>query len=95
MRDKIIYQFKNSLKDVKAGKIKMKAESGKVRCKILRGKKVFLCDYHGDCKNKAYKEVYPGMLKKDKGADWSYLCRKHFKQERKFYKNKLPYSNLD
>jgi len=73
----------------------MKTKTDRGRFKILNGKRVPLCDYHGDCKNKAYKEVYPGMLKNKKGAGWSYLCRKHFEQEKKFYKNKLPYVSLD
>ena len=54
------------------------------------------CDYEGTCKNKAYREVYPCMLgRKHKNRGWSYLCRKHFYQERKRSKNKLPYCNLD
>jgi hypothetical protein len=72
----------------------MKTEKGSIRHKILNGKRVPLCDYHGNCKNKAHKEVYPGMLKNKKDAGWSYLCRKHFEQERKRYKNKLPYAGL-
>ena len=49
------------------------------------------CDYQGTCKNKAYAEVYPSILGgKHKGRGWSYLCRKHFFQEEKIFKNKLP-----
>ena len=36
------------------------------------------CDYQGKCKLPAYAEVYP-----KKESSWSYLCRKHFQQERK------------
>ena len=64
--------------------------------KSTKGKNRIHCDYHGTCKNKAYREVYPSQLsnaKKDVG--WSYLCRKHFEQERKRLKNKLPYCTLD
>jgi len=38
-----------------------------IRYKILNGKRVPLCDYHGKCRNKAYKEVYPFLLKENKG----------------------------
>jgi hypothetical protein len=49
------------------------------------------CDFNGICKNKAYAEVYPSLLgKKHKNRGWSYLCRKHYLQEEKYYKNKLP-----
>ena len=55
------------------------------------------CDFEGKCKNKAYAEVYPSLLrfsgkkyKKFKGRGWSYLCRKHYFQEQKKFKNKLP-----
>ena len=54
------------------------------------------CDYYGTCKNKAHKEVYPMLFgKKHKSRGWSYLCRKHFIQEQKRYKNKLPYASVD
>ncbi|MBI2449619.1 hypothetical protein HYV49_04960 [Candidatus Pacearchaeota archaeon] len=60
-----------------------------------RGKRVPVCDYHGTCKNKAYKEVYPSLLSgKHKRDGWNYLCKKHFKQEQKRLKNKLPYAHI-
>jgi hypothetical protein len=62
------------------------------RCKIRNGKKIPLCDFNGTCTNLAYKEVYPSLISKKKG--WSYLCRKHFKQEQRRLKNKLPYSDI-
>jgi len=35
--------------------------------KVINGKRVPVCDYHGECTNKAHKEVYPSFLKgKDK-----------------------------
>jgi hypothetical protein len=59
-------------------------------------KRIEHCDYHGACKNKAYKEVYPMLLgKKHRNRGWNYLCRKHFIQEQKRYKNKLPYASVD
>ena len=54
------------------------------------------CDYKGICKNKPYKEVYPFLLGgKSRNKGWSYLCRKHFTQEQKRLKGKLPYCTLD
>ena len=58
--------------------------------------KVNHCNYLGICKNKAYAEVYPSILSgkhKDKGG--SYLCRKHYSQEQKRFKWKLPAYILD
>ena len=67
-----------------------------VRYKIIQHKKKPLCDYHGNCKNIAFKEVYPDMLgKTHKNRGWSYLCRKHFEQEKKRFKGKLPYCAVD
>lgn len=64
-----------------------------VRYKMNNGKRVALCDYKGTCKNIAQKGVYPSLMddneKKEKG--WSYLCKKHFLQEQKKYKDKLVY----
>lgn len=54
------------------------------------------CDYEGKCKNKAYREVYPRLFGgKYKNRGWSYLCRKHFYQEQKRFKWKLPYCTLN
>ena len=63
--------------------------------KRVNGKKVPICDYYGTCTNKAYREVYPFLVKKHKGKGWSYLCRKHFEQEKKRFKVKLPYCVVD
>ena len=64
--------------------------------KIINGKRVPLCDYEGTCTNKAYREVYPLLLKgKKRKEGWSYLCRKHFEQEKKKFKGNLPYCSLD
>lgn len=64
--------------------------------KIINHKRISLCDYHGTCTNKAYKEVYPFLLKgKHKSRGWNYLCKKHFKQEQKVFENKLPYASIE
>ena len=53
------------------------------------------CDYHGTCKNKPYKEVYLFLLGGEyESKGWNYLCRKHFFQEQKHFKGKLPYSGV-
>ena len=62
-----------------------------IKYRIIKGKRKPLCDYHGTCENLAFKEVYPDLGKKKKDAGWSYLCRKHFKQELKKLKGKLMY----
>jgi len=59
--------------------------------KLLNGKRVPICDYYGTCTNKAYKEVYPMLIGK---SGWSYLCKKHFKQEILRLKGKLPYCSI-
>ncbi len=51
--------------------------------------------YNRNCKNLAFKEVYPDLGKKNKDSGESYLCRKHFKQEQKKFKNKLAYCGID
>lgn len=69
-------------------------EKSTIRYKIVNGKRKPLCDYKGKCKNLAYKEVYPDLGKKKKNSGWSYLCRKHFKQELKRFKGKLVYCGI-
>ena len=66
-----------------------------IRYKIVKGKKRPLCDYNGNCENLAFREVYPGLGKKRKYSGWSYLCKKHFKQEQKRLKGKLANCNVD
>ena len=53
-----------------------------IRYKKVSGKKKPLCDYHGECNNIGYAEVYFPKTKKEDGSGWSYLCKKHFKQEK-------------
>lgn len=66
-----------------------------VRYKIINGKINPLCDYHGRCKNIAYKEVYLFLMgEKYKDSGWSYLCRKHFEQEKRKFKGKLVYCDI-
>lgn len=66
-----------------------------IKYKIVKGRKRPLCDYHGTCKNLAYKEVYLFLLKeKYKDTGRSYLCKEHFKQENKKFRGKLPCSSI-
>ncbi|MBI2629866.1 hypothetical protein HYW76_02080 [Candidatus Pacearchaeota archaeon] len=75
--------------------MKIKNIKSIIRYRIIRHKRRALCDYMGKCKNFAYKEVYPGMLKgKYKNKGWSYLCKKHFYKEKKIFKGKLPYCSI-
>ena len=54
------------------------------------------CDFEGICKNKSYREVYPSLMGgKHRGRGWNYLCRKHYFQEQKIYKGKLPSADID
>ena len=63
-----------------------------VRHKKFSGRKKILCDYPGNCKNIGYAEVYFSKTKKEeKSRGGSYLCKKHFKQERKILENRLFY----
>ena len=67
-----------------------------IRYKIIKKKRRELCDYHGICKNIAYKEVYPSLMKgKYKNKGWSYLCKTHFEQEKKKFKGKLSYCSVN
>ncbi len=62
----------------------------------MNTKKSTNCDYSGTCKNKAYREVYPKLMKgQHKGKGWSYLCRRHYFEEQKKYKGKLPSCSLN
>lgn len=72
-------------------------EKSTIRYKLLNGRRVPLCDYEGTCRNKAHREIFPLLLKsrRQRKRGWSYLCRKHFEQEAKRFKGKLPYCTLD
>ena len=55
------------------------------------------CDWHGTCKNKAFREVYPKLSKINKKG-WSFLCKKHFYLEQKQFKKqgkKLAWAGLE
>ena len=59
--------------------------------KILKNGREFpCCDFKGKCTNIAYAEVYPFAMKNSKKKGWSYLCRKHYLEEQKRLKWKLP-----
>ncbi len=62
-----------------------------IRFKRLKNRKEFpCCDFYGDCTNMAYAEVYPSVMKNSKKNGWSYLCKKHYLEEQKRLKWKLP-----
>jgi hypothetical protein len=61
-----------------------------VRFKVLHNKKFPCCDFYGECTNKAYAEVYPFLGKNRKNKGWNYLCKKHYIQEQRKFKGKLP-----
>jgi hypothetical protein len=62
-----------------------------IRFKVLKdGKEFPCCDYQGKCTNLAYAEVYLFLMKNNKKKGWSCLCRKHYLQEQKRLKGKLP-----
>lgn len=62
-----------------------------IRLKIINKKEFPCCDFKGKCSNKAYVEVYPMLMKRGKKG-WSYLCKKHYLQEERRLKWKLPAS---
>ncbi|MCX6749242.1 MAG: hypothetical protein NTW17_00660 [Candidatus Pacearchaeota archaeon] len=65
-------------------------ENSIIRFKILNKSKEWpCCDFHGKCTGKAYAEVYPFLMKNNKRG-WSYLCRRHYYNEQKRLKWKLP-----
>ncbi len=80
----------------KQGKLKLLKDKGKdtgstIRLKKLKNGKEFpCCDFKGKCTNIAYAEVYPMAMKNSKKKGWSYLCRKHYFEEEKRLKWKLP-----
>lgn len=68
-----------------------KVKDSTIRFKISNNKKFPCCDFKGKCTNFAYAEVYPMLMKKGKKG-WSYLCKKHYLQEERRLKWKLPAS---
>lgn len=87
---KIITKYYN-----KQGKLKILKNNNKsdsiIRFKRLKNRRVFpCCDFKGKCTNIAYAEVYPFAMKNSKKKGWSYLCKKHYFEEQKRLKWKLP-----
>jgi len=71
--------------------LKNKKVDSTIRFKILKNGREFpCCDFKGKCTNIAYAEVYPFAIKNSKKKGWSYLCRKHYSEEQKRLKWKLP-----
>ena len=61
-----------------------------IRYKKFNGEEKPLCDYRGKCKNIGYAEVYfPKSEKNENSKGWSYLCKKHFEQEKRRFNNQL------
>jgi len=65
-----------------------------IRYKIVNKKKRPLCDHNLNCKNLAFKEVYPDLGKSKEDSGWRYLCRKHFIGEQNKFKGKLAYCGI-
>jgi len=68
------------------GKLRILKNTNKKVESIIRFKKL----KNGKCTNIAYAEVYPIAMKNSKKKGWSYLCRKHYFDEQKRLKWKLP-----
>ena len=82
------YDNNGKLKILKDKPSKIKST---IRFKISKNKKESpCCDFKGKCTNKSYAEVYPSLLSKTKNKGWSYLCKKHYTEEQKRLKWKLP-----
>lgn len=90
---KIIEKYYDKNLKLRPLKNKNKKIDSTIRFKKLRKGKMFpCCDFKGKCTNIAYAEVYPSFMKNSKKKGWSYLCRKHYLQEQKRLKWKLPAS---
>ena len=88
---KIITKYYNKQGKLRILKNNSKDVDSTIRFKVLKnGKKFPCCDFKGDCTNIAYAEVYPCAMKNSKKKGWNYLCRKHYFEEQKRLKWKLP-----
>lgn len=88
---KIIAKYYDSNGKLRILKNKSKNTKSIMRFKIPKNKKEFpCCDFEGKCTNKAYAEVYPFLLRKTKNKGWSYLCKRHYTEEQKRLKWKMP-----
>mgnify|MGYP001572751228 CR=1 FL=1 len=73
-------------------KDKSKNYNSIIRFKVINDNEFPCCDFKGKCTNKAHAEVYQMAMKNSKKKGWSYLCKKHYLQEEKRLKWKLPAS---
>ena len=90
---KIILKYYSNKGELKTFSDENKIKNPKVsfvRFKVLKNTEWPCCDFHGECTNKAYAEVYPSLVKNSKKKGWSYLCRKHYYEEQKRLNWKLP-----
>ena len=88
----ILKYYDNNLKlrTVKDKEKIMGTKISVIRFKVLKNNKEWpCCDFHGECTNKSYAEVYPNLMKSGKKG-WSYLCKKHYYEEQKRLNWKLP-----
>ncbi len=84
------YDNRGNLKIIKDKNKITGSNNSIIRFKVLKnGKNWPCCDFYGKCTNKAYAEVYPFLMNKNKKG-WSYLCRKHYYEEQKKLNWKLP-----
>lgn len=78
----------------KNGKLKILKDNmfpdSTIRFKVIGGKEFPCCDLEGKCTNWAYAEVYPMMMKNSRKKGWSYLCKKHYYEEQKRLRWRLP-----
>ena len=88
---KIITKYYDKKGKLRILKDKDKKVGSVIRFKMLKGGKEFpCCDFKGKCTNIAYAEVYLFVMKNSKKKGWSYLCKKHYFEEQKRLKWKLP-----
>lgn len=81
----IIIKYYNKNGNLRVLKENNNTHNSIIRFKLLKDKEFPCCDFKGKCSNFAYAEVYP-----KKG--WSYLCKKHYFEEQRRLKWKLPTS---
>ncbi len=88
---KVVIKYYDKEGKLRVLKNKDEKSHSTIRFKRLKNGKEFpCCDYQGKCTNLAYAEVYPFIMKKGKKKGWSYLCRKHYFEEQKKLKGKIP-----
>ena len=88
---KILIKYYDQSGKLRILKDKNKKVGSIIKFKILRkGREFPCCDFEGRCTNITYAEVYPCAMKNNRRKGWSYLCRKHYFDEQKLLKWKLP-----